>query len=56
MKCNVMNPHLTPNENSQPIQWTERPTGALVAAGLLWPLAQWNQGNQANLLRLHTCQ
>jgi hypothetical protein len=26
-------PHLTPNEKPQPIQWTERPTGALVAAG-----------------------
>jgi len=32
-------PHLTPNENMQPIQWTERPTGALVAAGSLWPLS-----------------
>jgi hypothetical protein len=30
-------PHLTPNEKTQPIQWTERPTGALVAAGSLWP-------------------
>jgi len=25
------------NEKMQPIQWTERPTGALVAAGSLWP-------------------
>ncbi len=31
-------PHLTLNEKMQPIQWTERPTGALVAAGSLWPL------------------
>ncbi len=30
-------PHLTPNEKMQPIQWTERPTGALVAAGSLRP-------------------
>jgi hypothetical protein len=27
-----------PNEKMQPIQWTEWPTGALVAAGSLWPL------------------
>jgi hypothetical protein len=31
-------PHLAPNENMQPIQWTERPTGALVDIGSLWPL------------------
>ncbi len=30
-------PHPAPNENFQGIQWTERPTGALVAAGSLWP-------------------
>jgi hypothetical protein len=30
-------PHLAPNEKTQPIQWTERPTGALVVAGSLWP-------------------
>jgi len=30
-------PHLTLNEKTQPIQWTEQPTGALVAAGSLWP-------------------
>ncbi len=30
-------PHLALNEKMQPIQWTERPTGALVAAGSLWP-------------------
>jgi len=26
-------PHLTLNEKTQPIQWIERPTGALVAIG-----------------------
>jgi hypothetical protein len=31
-------PRLTPNEKTQPIQWTERPTGTLVAAGSLWLL------------------
>jgi len=31
-------PHLAPNEKMQPIQWTERPTGALVAAGSLCPM------------------
>jgi hypothetical protein len=30
-------PHLAPNEKLHPIQWTERPTGALVAAGSLCP-------------------
>jgi hypothetical protein len=31
-------PHPAPNEKTQGIQWTERPTGALVAAGSLWPI------------------
>jgi hypothetical protein len=31
-------PHLVPNEKTQPIQWTERPTGALVAVNSLWPV------------------
>jgi hypothetical protein len=31
-------PHLMPNEGTQTIQWTEWPTGALVAAGLFWPI------------------
>jgi hypothetical protein len=35
MDCNEL--HLAPNKKMQPIQWTERPTGALVAAGSLWP-------------------
>jgi hypothetical protein len=30
-------PHPAPNEKTQPIQWTERPTGALVAVKSLWP-------------------
>jgi hypothetical protein len=30
-------PHPAPNEKTQGIQWIERPTGALVAAGSLWP-------------------
>jgi hypothetical protein len=29
-------PHPAPNEKTQPIQWTERPTGALVAINSLW--------------------
>ncbi len=29
MNCDE--PHLAPNEKTQPIQWTERPIGALVA-------------------------
>jgi hypothetical protein len=33
-------PHPAPNEKTQPIQWTERPTGALVAVNSLWP-CQW---------------
>jgi hypothetical protein len=32
-------PHPAPNEKTQGIQWTERPTGALVAVGSLWPPA-----------------
>jgi hypothetical protein len=30
-------PHPAPNEKTQPIQWIERPTGALVAVNSLWP-------------------
>jgi len=29
-------PHLVPNEKTQPIQWIKRLTGALVAIGSLW--------------------
>ncbi len=36
-KMDCDEPHLVPNEETKPIQWTERPTGALVAAGSLWP-------------------
>jgi hypothetical protein len=34
-------PHPAPNEKMQGIQWTERPTGALVAAGSLWPFCRY---------------
>jgi len=34
-------PHLAPNEKTQPIQWIERPTGALVAICSLWP-CEWD--------------
>jgi hypothetical protein len=30
-------PHPAANEKTQPIQWIERPTGALVAVNSLWP-------------------
>jgi hypothetical protein len=36
-KMDCHEPHPAPNEKMQGIQWTERPTGALVAAGSLWP-------------------
>ncbi len=32
-------PHPASNEKTQPIQWIERPTGALVAVNSLWPRA-----------------
>jgi len=34
-------PHLAPNEKMYPIQWTERPTSALEAAGSLCPSASY---------------
>ncbi len=38
-------PHLTPNEKTQLIQWTERPTGALMATDSLcpFPYSSFNQ-------------
>jgi hypothetical protein len=36
MDCDELRP--APNEKTLPIQWTERPTGALVAAGSVWPV------------------
>jgi hypothetical protein len=36
-------PHPAPNEKAQPIQWTERPTGALVAVNSLWPKCSSSQ-------------
>jgi len=32
-------PHPAPNEKTQPIRWTKRPTGALVAVNSLWPVS-----------------
>jgi hypothetical protein len=36
------------DEKMQPIQWTERPTGAFVGVGLMWPkessLLEYNFG------------
>jgi hypothetical protein len=36
-KMDCHEPHPAPNEKMQGFQWTERPTGALVAAGSFWP-------------------
>ncbi len=36
MECDE--PNFVRNEETQPIQWTEQGTGALVATGSLWPL------------------
>jgi hypothetical protein len=35
-EINYDEPHPAPNEKTQPIQWTERPTGALVVVNSLW--------------------
>jgi hypothetical protein len=35
-KMDCDEPHLTPNEETQPIQWTKQRTNALVAADSLW--------------------
>ncbi len=37
-EINCDEPHPAPNEKTQPIQSTERPTGALVAVNSLWPV------------------
>jgi hypothetical protein len=37
-KSTVMSPIRRRIEKTQPIQWTERPTGALVAVNSLWPV------------------
>ncbi len=34
---NYDEPHLVPNEKTQPIKWTKRPISALVAIGSFWP-------------------
>jgi hypothetical protein len=31
-------PHLMSNEKTQLIQWTKRPTSALMVVGSLWPI------------------
>jgi len=41
-------PHPAPNEEMQGIQWTERPTGALVAAGSLWPSCCYHAHSQSS--------
>jgi len=43
-------PHPAPNEKTQPIQWTERPTGALVAVNSLWPSRPMSQLSKECLL------
>jgi len=42
-------PNPVPNEKMQPIQWTERPTGALVAVGSLWPFGCTQASNFTKL-------
>jgi hypothetical protein len=36
VKCGLMQGPES-DEKMQPIQWTERPTGAFVGVGLMWP-------------------
>jgi len=48
-------PHLAPNEKSQPIQWTEQPTGALVAAGSLWPSRACSNSKHGKPGRANCC-
>jgi hypothetical protein len=45
-EMNCDEPHLAPNEKTQPIQWTERPTCVLVAAGSLCPRLWGTRRNQ----------
>jgi len=42
-KWTVMNPIRRQMKKTQPIQWTERPTGALVAVNSLWPYLSCSQ-------------
>jgi hypothetical protein len=46
-------PHLAPNEKTQPIRWTERPTGALVAVNSLCPSSRAFQRYQERNKRNH---
>jgi hypothetical protein len=43
-----------PHPETQLIQWTERPTATLVAAGSLWPLTQSQQPDEKTQLILRT--
>ncbi len=47
-------PHLQPDEKTQLILWTERPTGALVGAGSLWPFVFEASGKKKILTILPT--
>jgi hypothetical protein len=49
-------PHPAPNEKTQPIQWTERPTGALVAVNSLWPLKRALKVGQPQKVSKHVQQ
>jgi len=42
-----------PNEKMQPIQWTEWPAGALVAAGALWPSIPSMKSQNGIFLMVH---
>jgi hypothetical protein len=46
-------PHLAPNEKTQPIRWIERPTGALVAVNSLCPSSRAFQRYQKRSKRNH---
>jgi hypothetical protein len=46
-------PHLAPNEKTQPILWTEQPTGALVGANSLWPYV-WLIKHTFHILHLYS--
>jgi len=43
-----------PDEEMQPIPWTERPTGALVGAGSLWSVSSTSAPSEV-LKPSHTC-
>ncbi len=43
-KMDCHEPHLAPNEKTQPIQWTKQRTGALVVVNSLWPPGRAHPG------------